>query len=249
MMKKYIIILLFVALILSGCQSSQPSPLKNGDDCIVPIEYEKTINDYKKVVEFRLSETFEEDWNHGKTVTLNETLQTDLDTPNDESDVSLQYKWDNMIIDMPRYVDTPTIQSFGYILKDLNQDNSPELIWSNSERNVIFAVFTIDNGQAKLLDAYWSKYQATILNTGDIHTLSVASADSFFHNIMKLDNIGGSKTVKSFGKEQDKYYESDDAGTVAIDESRFDKILSEYPFEFGDEWGGEQVITLPSDSE
>ncbi len=46
------------------------------------------------------------------------------------------------------------------------------------------------------MDAYWSKYKVKILNTGELYTLSEGGADSFYYNIMKLDN-GGLKTVKS----------------------------------------------------
>lgn len=230
-----IIVMLFAALILiSGCQSN--SSTDEPSRGTVPSEYEKIVEDYKKIVEFRISEDFESGNNTGEFAELNEKLKADLSP-------SLQYKWDNMIADMLDGIETPSMESFGYILKDLNGDGVRELIWASSDYNKIFAVFTVHDGKVELLDAYWSRYRGVVSDSGKLYTLGSGGADTFEYAAVEVDTNedSGLKVIKRFGCDGGKFYEASGDDDVTIDKTRFDEIFSEYPFEFGEKWADNQI--------
>lgn len=238
--KIYLIIMLSVAAMLcSGCKEGTAED--KSPEQLVPIEYTETIEDYKKIVQFRLSEQFESEYNSGKFVELNKNLEADISS-------SFQYKWDNMIADMLDSIEEPSMESFGYILTDLNGDNVLELIWVNSDYNVVFAVFTIRNNEAHMLDAYWSRYKGKVLDFGMLYTLGSGGADTFEYTISNVDQneSSGLKVIKRFGSENGKYFEATDNGDVTIGKERFIEMLFEYPFEFGETWRDNRIHLLES---
>ncbi len=245
--KPYIVMLCVISILFFGCQSI-PIYNESGQNDI-PGEYSETIKDYKKLVDFRLSEDFESGYNSGKFAEINEDLKADLNISNvnaDNSYVSLQYKWDNMIADMFGNIEAPTVESFGYILKDLNGDGTRELIWVSSDYSVIFAVFTVRDGKPQLLDAFWSRYRCVVLDSGTLYTLGSGGADTFTYEKSEIDlsEETGLKAIKQFGSENGNYYETVDGDSVTIDKARFDELLSEYPFEFGETWADNTMYLL-----
>ena len=82
------------------------------------------MGDYLKIVQYRLSDDFLQSENLSA---LQQQLTSGLFVDTPETDA--QPRWTDMIIDMLDYVAEPEVASFGYILKDLDGDNSPELIW------------------------------------------------------------------------------------------------------------------------
>ena len=211
--------------------------------------YSETIEDYKKLVEFRLSDTFEEDYNSGKFIELNDNLKVNLSPSgdySDESSATLKYKWDSMIVDMLDYINEPTLSSFGYIYKDLDSNGLPELFWVSSDYNVVFAVFTIKDNTAHLLDAYWPRYKTVVLDSDELYTLGSSSASIVEYTISTIDanEVDGIKVVQRFGSNGESYYEMIDEKSVVIGEDRFYSILTENPFEFGEKWRDNKLYIL-----
>ncbi len=263
-MKKVVLMLCILLMVSSlfGCVNStvglQTDSTKNESSSIKDDDhhqdslsiYSETINDYKKLIEFRLSETFEEDYNDGTFIELNSNLKADLNQGSNNSDdasLTLDYKWNNMIVDMLDYINDKSLDSFGYILKDLDDNGSHELLWVSTDYNVIFAIFTIKNNTPHLLDAYWSRYKAVILDSGELYTLSSGGADTICYTITKLDEneVNGMKVSRQFGKSKDKeYFELVEDNLITINEERFSNLLSDNPFEFGDSWHDNKLYKL-----
>ena len=222
---KKVFILLVLIILLCGC-----SKMDEFDDfASLPKEYIPILNDYKMIVDFRLSDDFVEEYNNGVFPTVSEILANQI-YDNDEDD--LQRKWWNMIADMTDYFENPTEDTYGYVLVDVDGNNSPELVWLSSDGEIVFAIFTVYDGTVVLLDAYWSRYKAVILDSGLIYTLGSGSARDFDYSINEL-NDGDLHPIKQFGSRSGQYYEIIDGSVVEISEDKLNKYLYENPFEFG----------------
>ena len=250
-MKKFVCFAIAAVILLSGCGSADI----NGDDDEttavleetdpIPEEYKDVISDYKKVVEFRLSKTFEAELETGKFSEINKELSFDVDWESD-GEGALEYNWNNMIVDMTSGLKSPTLASFSYVLKDLNGDKIPELIWTNSEGSKIYAVFTIDKGKAMLLDAYWSRYVGVITDSGEIFTRGSGGSSVYEYTVNKLDfeEAGLMKEILCFGRENDSYYKIEDGARTEISKDDFESILAGNPFKFGASWDDVEIYVL-----
>ena len=193
----------------------------------VPEEYAGVINDYKKMVEFRLSDEFDGVW-------------TDEITP-----IIDIYKYGEMqgdlgiaLTELVDFINDPSKDSFGYVISDINSDGTPELLWTVSDPNIIVAVFTVSLGRAQLVDAFWSRYRCNVTKDGQLLTMGSNGASYTVFSVKELEkNSTKLTTVAEFGtdfdveKQLDLYYEIIDGKTEYIDRDRFDELASQYPFE------------------
>lgn len=257
-MKRFLILIYCTTIILIACGCDDQLIKKNAVETPVQSDtsdvsgdysyYADILTDYRKVIAFRLSDTFEFDWNSGKSIGLSEKL---TEAVSDEVEVRPTYslnigaKWSNMIVDMTNSVDAPAQSSFGYILKDINCDTIPELFWIRND-GIVLAVFTVNDNNIVLLDAFWSRYKCVITDSNEIYTIYQDGVFSS-HDIRKLSVDGKLIYVKAFGIEGGSaetgtvYYEVTDGAKIFIDEPRFSVLQSKYPFEFGDNWANIQM--------
>ena len=214
--------------------------------------YAEILEDYEKIVDFRLSDGFENDWNGGKDVGLSSTL---LAAKYDEFENrathgnTLDLKWNYMLADMTDGLNAAEKSSFGYILQDLNEDAVPELFWIRND-GVILAVFTIRNNEPILLDAFWPRYKCVITDNGELYTFSSGGTFYSSYDIRKLTSTGELTLITSFGLDGGtsesgvQYYEVVDGAKVAIEEMRFNSLLVEYPFVSGTKWSKTEISFL-----
>ena len=131
--------------------------------------------------------------------------------------------------------------AFGYALEDLNGDGVDELILLQDDYTVL-AIFSTVNGKPKLLDAYWTKYECAILDSGLLHTLSSGGAGDWVHAIQRL-SLDGSEllNVVQYGSRSDRqhpgeqhYYRIENGKEEEISEAELDAFLEQYPFYKGE---------------
>ena len=210
--KKLITVFILILLLLSVCGCSH-----NAEQDI--LNYSQIISDFKTTVRGVLSESFETDFNNDKFVSPDENFR---------------YEWGNMLIDAKDGLDNPTEDSFGYILKDINNDNINELFLVRKDYTIL-AIFTLEDSYPKLLGAFWSRYSCIMFDNNDLYILSSNGADNFEYTICRLSANNKLEVVKQFGM-NNGYYEKTNDEFVSISKGQFDKILGEYPYVPGIHW-------------
>lgn len=242
---------MIIAFLFCGCRdaeqaelaSSTTVPSTEGDsNSVAMLFYAKVLQDYEMLVSFRLSENFESSWNSDQVPALSAALASAIrDNPEAE--------WSNMVVGMPEGLENPTVSSFGYILKDMNRDDFPELFLVR-EDHAILAIFTCGNGQLVLLDAFWSKHEGILTDENSMMIRTSGGAAYTDYVVKILDPEGHMVQVKQFGTDgysedaETLYYEITDNGRNTIERNRFSALLLEYPFEFGSEWLSQTMISL-----
>lgn len=245
-MKRIFCLILAVSL-LSGCGRAQVPKVTNTskeaatpnattapveDPVSVEYNYEDILAGYEELVAYRLSDPFEADWNDGKPLPENDALRKARQGSNTE--------WSSVVVDMTDGLDVPDKGDFGYITKDLNGDDTPELLWVRSDRTLL-AIFTTVDGNPKLLDAFWPRYQGVITDAGELYTRAGGGV-SITYDLQQLTPEGDLSTVHTFGIDGGSaelgpaYYEIVDNQTVNVDEAHFEILLAENPFTFGAGW-------------
>lgn len=211
----------------------------------LPSEYTEVIEDYKNIVEFRLSDNFNSEWNNGNFGIYYKYHNVDI-----HGDFS------NMIVEMLPYDQEATVASYGYVLKDINNDTIPELFWVCGELDSIYsirAIFTIAEGKAQLLDAFWSRYKCVITDEGELYTMGSGGAAYTEYELRVLDkNSAHLTTTKEFGTDYDHennlalYYVSEGEKEY-ISKDRFDELLTDNPYESGSEFLKSNVYHFETD--
>lgn len=209
----------------------------------VPREYLPVIENYKRIVKMRLSENFQENWNND---VYRGTYEGYYDDP-------IMGDFDTMLIEMLLPGDNVTSSSYGYVLKDINDDGVLELFWVSEDLDTIFAVFTLSGMDVQLLDAFWSRYSCRVTDNGELYTRTSSGSDVISYHIRKLEpHSADLVSVKEFGSDRDEageqfYYEAESFGADYISKERFEELCLEYPFGFGEGWENSYVYSLPKD--
>lgn len=239
MTKKLLILLIIVALILCGCKStkkdtnSQTASPEN-----LPEPYIAILSDYRTIVDFRLSNNFEDFYNNGIDPEISDELTSSI------SD-GIEYQFSAMLVDMTVGLGNPSRESFGYILQDVNKDGSAELFWVR-EDYFILAVFSIQDGQAKLIDAFWPRHKMIVTDEGFLYTQGSSGADFTSYKVSKIAGDGGISEIAEFGTEGKSYYEIIDGNKKSIGQTRFDQLIRMYPFEEGAHWRSTSIYKISS---
>lgn len=193
------------------------------------LKYFQILADFKITISGVLSESFEIDFNNGKFIS---------------PDANFKYEWGNMLIDAKDGLNNPSESSFGYVLKDINNDNINELFLIREDYTIL-AIFTLDNSKAKLLGAFWSRYSCIMLDNDDLYILSSNGADDFEYTIYRLTSDNELEIIKQFGMNK-RYYERINDEIVFISKIQFDEILSVYPYISGKQWQKNEFFSLDS---
>ena len=189
----------------------------------LPSAYETVITEYKELIELRLSLTGG-----------NDDPEYSLTSP--DQDLSLE--WCNMFIELTLGIDSPSVSSFGYVLKDINCDGTNELFIVR-EDNMIFAVYTLYDGVAHLLGAYWPRYECSFLESGELFIEGSGGAFVLDYKVQTLDeNSDNLVTVANFGYDISEhstapdmsiyYYEEVNGEKLTVDEARFNELFELY---------------------
>lgn len=196
----------------------------------VPVVYQKVQDDYANIVAWRLSDNFEYEYNSGVRITLSSSLQK---LSQEETD--LGYHWHCMLVEMPQGTDFLTEDDFGYRLIDLNGDGADELLWTRTD-GAVLAIFAAYNGEAHLLDAFWSRYSCRVTEEGKL--LVVGSGGTVYTNyeIKSLDASGKELvTEQMFGVDgwdtdanTASYFEVIDGQKVPITEEYLKALQEEF---------------------
>ena len=210
----------------------------------IPAPYNDILEDYRNLVEFRCSSSFEEKWNADECVRISDTLTHALSDPgkaHTTPDMPLAAKWSNMIVSMTNGVDDPQITSFGYLLKDINRDGSPELFWI-SDNKTILAIFTIQSNRVFLLDVFFPRHCCVVSEFWNLYTIDYGGAGFTHYEIRTLDSDGRLYPVIRFGScgFTDEgtviYYQTDGQEKLQISESAFEELHKLYPYIFCEEF-------------
>ncbi len=222
-------VMFFLLGIVAGCSTTATSidvaeekmGMQLEDDVVL---YAQTLSNYQQIVKERLSQTFEEDYNSDVQL-LSKT------SPNE----NLKYKWHCMIVDMISGFANPSASSFGYTFMDMNQDGVKEMLWIR-EDGVVLAIYTLVDGNAVLVDAFWPRYKGIVTNNGLLYTRSSSGAEYIDFTIRTLMSDGQWDEYVSFGIDghtddnQPYYYEMVEATQTEIDKTRFEELREQWPF-------------------
>lgn len=248
-MRKWICIAGLVAIILSmqGCHNSSNTDRAcktESNEVFGDISvYTEILMDYNTLIDYRVSRTFECDWNNGNYITESETLlnaRCDKTGERTTHGVDLGSKWSYMIVEMVAGLENSTKEAFGYVIKDINDDSVPELFWLRNDRTIL-AIFTICDGDVVLLDAFYSRYKCVITNEGRIYTFA-GGGGSNQYDLKSLSNEGRLDAICSFGTEWNfdrtgiEFFEIVDGQKIIVNEQHFQKLLTDNPFELSSEW-------------
>ncbi len=202
---------------------------KSEDVSLTEPRYAAVIEDFNKLVSYRLSPDFEESWNRGDSILYSDTMRKAMNT-------EASIRWPIMVITMVNGLDSPAYDSFGWLLYDMNKDQVPELFFVREDHSIL-AVFTIVNDEPMLIDAFWNRYKGVITENGELYTLSSGGANANTYTIKSLDKTGSLTVINSFymnhGVLKNDYFDYNDEPIV---ENQFNKLLKRYPFEFQDSW-------------
>jgi len=222
--KATLILLAFTVLLISlaGCQTNQPEnsgqgvgslpvSLEDGSTTIgqpLPTsttyvddhafaapdwfaDYPSILGEYRRFVDYSIAGGYQ-------NVRDNDVFGS----PVDISD--LAEHWSNMEIELNIPSSSPLTRSdFGYALKDLNGDGTPELILLYKDYYVL-AIFTTVEGSPKLLDAYWGKYVCVIFESGLICALGTGGAFTWTITTQEISiENGGLQDIEQYGHDRE----------------------------------------------
>ncbi len=214
------IICLCGCILLSGCtipSYSSASVLNTNslqDEVVVTRSYEGTNEYIKRIVSKRLTPQYE----HYKKKGF-------LDSPDEDFD----FAWKLMLEDMLAGIENPTMDNFGYALKDINGDGVDELFYLRSD-NVIYSIFTFSCDNTVMLDVFHSKHECRILKDGSILTVITEAEDYVTYTISTLPKKGIELETKMFFSIQGEYnFKSVDGKHSTITRQEFDEFVSKLP--------------------
>ena len=194
--------------------------------------YADLAEDFGRIIAFRTSPGFNEAWESG--ICLPEVSQTLVDAL-DASAKDLE----TMIIELSMVNDPCTEDDFGYILRDLNADDTPELFWVHNDHRIC-AVFTWHEGTPVLLDAYWSRYCGYIGENNTLYARGSGGAEITQATVYVLHQ-GNLTEAFCFGTDTDsngniQFYESVGDTTAPTEEERVKTLYNAYPPEHSQFW-------------
>lgn len=255
-MKKTIALLLAVLLLLStACQkndaSDTPTTTTKSETTTAIIEtntskqlpdymklYNEIKNDYLKLIEFRLSDDFNEDW---ISVYDNLPLSDSFRNATEIENKDLSYHWSCSVIELS-FSNETTVDSFGYILCDLNSDDIPELFFVNDSHDII-SVFTCKGDSVVLLDAFWTRYLGYVSEEKELYTKGSGGALDNHTSVLFLDAdftlqeaFGFSSESNSENYRNPGYYEFINNEKTEIDKERFENLCEMYPHKHSSFW-------------
>lgn len=112
----------------------------------------------------------------------------------------------NMAIDALTELENPTRDSFGYFLRDLNEDGIDELVLLRDDYYVL-GLYTVSEGKPYLLDSFWYRYTGIVLDTGYIYTRGSGGASYTEYKLRRLEKDSTELTVlQTFGVDGETFF-------------------------------------------
>ncbi len=253
-MKKILsLTLIFIFLFnFSACKNTrniQNTETTKTQDNTKPFLYTDLIDDYKAILEFRLSDDFEEKYNNGTFLPeISDYLKSTIKSGNTEH-------WSNMLVELPTAMEssnkeTFSIDYYGYILYDLNGDGIDELFWVRKDYSII-AIFTIYNEKLTLLDAFWSRHRATINQQGLLITQSSGGALNTRNTISHIENgelvvyyMLERKSDRSQGRLNTSYTQYTKEQNMELSETAYYEILKTFTVKPSNFWLSQKIQYL-----
>ena len=252
-MKRIVLVVLCIALLFCGCAggaeevSSVETVIADSSSSIPEIPdvvYDGVYNDiiagYKDLVNFRLSNDFDEEWTD-KTDRFGKALNTVFEQTDAE--------WGFMLIELLGYPHAKNVSDFGYKLYDINDDGTDELFWVRKD-GFILAIFTEHKGKIQMLDAYWSRYKAVVTDNNEIFTMgsSGAAYTDFEKHILSDGKLVFKEASGTDGYDEETqktiYYKTENGVKTIIKEEDGDKVYDRHPVENGDKWLSQKITYL-----
>ena len=211
--------------------------------------YEDLTCDYKKLVEFRYSDSFDDTWYEKlDDLDFSTSFSSILSTvvTEDHSDAI-----SGMIEGLENTFSPKGLEDFGYILYDLNKDGTPELFWVRTDYSIV-AVFTVKNGEAVLLDAFGTRYKGYVSEKGELYGWGSGGEQDQRCGVYRLteegqleNKCGFSAGIDFFGDPTKMIYkEVTDSQTKEITAERFESLEKEYPREQSKTWTNLPILEL-----
>ena len=161
------------------------------------------------------------------------------------ADINMGYHWGCMIVETNiwSYREFPkTKEAFGFALEDLNGDGNPELILLLQDYTVL-AVFSTVESEVKLLDAFYSRHDCGIDNTGTLYTCSSGGAFYFSRSSYKISPDGSELIlIEEFGADgyltgenATFYYKLVNGDKTRISDADFNELSSKFPKRAGND--------------
>lgn len=176
----------------------------------VDIQYILLINKYQKFTE-----------------ELTNNMKTDI--YNEINDDDLNRLWFSMSVEISSYPNFAMQKdSFGYALKDLNNDSKPELILLMKDYTIL-AIFSMVDGTPKLLDTFWPRHRCAIYDSGILYTLSSGGSTYWEYATYRIAQ-DGSKLIalEQYGSE-DGYYKIVNGEKYSISQLEMEEFHVKYP--------------------
>ena len=190
-------------------------------ETVVPTEYEDALDDYKKLVTYLFSKERLEDLINNGEFNLPEAVTVREEQSED---------WFYMAADARQGLYNASPESFGYALYDFDGDDTDELMLLREDCFVL-AIYTIESGESKLLDAYSYKDRAILLESGLIYNrISDGAVDYQIRLLEVCDQKLVTTSEFGYKQESDRYYPYKIAdGTVQeITVDEFDTLNADY---------------------
>jgi len=202
--------------------------------------YADLTADFKKLIEFRASEDFSENWyNKLAARDFSETAKRIVDAhTQEEIDSQLAATVTELITSEEQGVD-----SFGCIRYDLNKDGIPELFWVHDDHSIV-ALFTFVENEGVLLDSYWSRYQGYVSDEGVLYGWGSTGAAEGSCSVFALNEKGMLDVQRGLSSEIDlfgdptqvNYYEFSGNAKKEVTKERFEELAEQYPREQSSLW-------------
>ncbi len=127
----------------------------------------------------------------------------------------------------------PAAEKYGYSLKDMNGDGTPELMLI-TENHVLLELYTVIDGKAEMLDSFSPRYRGLVLTTNRFYTHGSGGAAYNHYTVSKYDGAGNFVPYLEFGSDvsddEQYYYKIEDGGErEIITEKSFLSLCDRYP--------------------
>ena len=211
--------------------------------------YEDLTSDYKKLIEFRFSDSFGEKWQDKlHSIQFSDDFRGMIASfmTDDRTDVISQ-----MIEGLDDTFSPKGIGDFGTVLFDLNQDGVQELFWVRRDHSIL-AVFTVHGGEAVLLDTFWPRHKGYVSGDGELYGYGSGGEKDLRCSVYRLTEegkleaaLGFSSGIDYFGDPtQVNYFETADSQRKSISSSRFEELSKQYPQEQSKSWMANPIQPL-----
>lgn len=184
-------------------------------DAVISDNYNSIISEFKAISDSVLKGNIINDMEIGK-----------FQPPND----ALTYQWSSMLAELDLWAKSDkekNINDFHYIVKDLNNDGTDELILLLDD--TVLAVFTSKDKTPVLLGAYWSRNYCTILNDGSLYIRGSNSASDTVYTVSEIISYDTKLEVTDkFGYHDKGFYHIVNGKSEEISPDEFLRLDNKY---------------------